>query len=546
MNDKLRILSIGGCGEIGKNMTVLEYGDEILVIDAGIMFPHNDMLGVDLVLPDYHYLRDKHRKIQGLLITHGHEDHIGAIPYLMRELPAPIYATPLTLGLIQNKLREGKIKDIPQHPIAAGETFQLGCFQIEPFHVTHSIPDCVGFAITTPVGLIVHTGDYKFDYTPVDGWPPDFAKLAEFSERGVLCLLSDSTNSTVPGWTPSEMRVSDALDRLFSEAKGRIIVASFATLISRIWQVADAAQKHGRKLALAGRSMRENIKIAQKLGYIDLADELLIESDTINKHPAEQLAIMATGSQGEPASVLARMARGRHPQLSVQQGDTIVISAHTIPGNEEAIYRIINSLMQKGAEVFYEENSDLHVSGHASQDEMKLMIQLLRPKFFIPVHGELRHLKQHALLAEQIGIARKNIAVVENGTPVELSAESMTILPRLKGGYIFVQGGIAGELSFNAIRQREKLATSGFITASIRLNRDGVLLSKPLIITEGFIDLSQKPALLEGAETIIRNAAQAHKMDWAQLNAHIEGALRRYLHSETRLAPNVYVLIHEN
>ncbi len=541
---KLKIIPLGGCGEVGKNMTVIEYGDEILVVDVGIMFPHNDMLGVDSIIPDWNYLEDKFHKVKGVLITHGHEDHIGAIGYFMKHVDAPIYATPLTVGLIEPKLREQKVGRKRIEEIQAGDAFAVGQFLIEPFHVTHSVPDCVGFGITTPEGLIVHTGDYKFDHTPVDGWPPDFAKLSEFSARGVLALLADSTNSEVPGWTPTEQSVTGAMNDVFANAEGRVIVASFASLISRIWQVADAAHEYGRKLAVAGRSMREYVKIAQKLGYLDLPDDLLIDLDQATKMPDSRVAIMVTGSQGEPMAVLGRLARGRHHQLRVQEGDTIVISAHTIPGNEEAIGRIINMLMQKGAEVLYENNSDVHVSGHASQEEMKLMLNMVKPKYFIPVHGELRMLKQHGKLAEQIGFEHKNIAIIENGTPVCLTENSMEIQPRMKGGYIFVQGGSAGEIGFPQIRNRERLAQAGFFLASIRINGNSEVLGKPQIVSEGFIDLSEEDELIKGAEKVIRSAALEYKTDRKQLHSHIEGALSRYLYNETRLRPQVYAVVH--
>ena len=437
MNSKLRITPLGGLGEIGKNMTAFEYEDEIIVIDAGVMFPENDMLGIDLIIPDYNYLLDKTDKVKAVLVTHGHEDHIGALPHLMRHINAPIYATPLTAGLIEVKLRQAKLlDDVALIAIEADDVLQIGQFQVEPFHVAHSIPDCVGFGITTPVGLVVHTGDYKFDHTPVDNWPPDFAKLAEFSERGVLCLLADSTNADRPGWTPSEKVVEEAFDKLFREAKGRIIVATFASLISRIQQVADMAQRYGRKLAITGRSMRDNTKIARKLGYLDIPEDLLIDIGQIDSFPAHEVAIIATGTQGEPSAVMGRLAMGRHRNLGIQEGDTVVFSAYAIPGNEEMVFRIINRLFQRGADVLYERIAKVHVSGHASQEEMKLLINLVRPKFLVPIHGELRHLKQHKVLAQQVGIPAQNIVVVENGTPLELDQDSLTVGERLPGGQI--------------------------------------------------------------------------------------------------------------
>ena len=546
MSSKVRIIPLGGCGEVGKNMTLIEWEENILIIDCGIMFPHNDMLGVDSIIPDWNYLEDKWDWVTAVLITHGHEDHIGALGYLMQNTEATIYATPLTAGLLQSKLREGKVADRHVEVITAGDAFAVGPFLVEPFHVTHSIPDCVGFGITTPQGIIVHTGDYKFDHTPMDGWPPDFAKLSEFAARGVLCLLADSTNAEVPGWTRSEQNVTEAMREVFANAEGRVIVASFASLISRIWQVADAAHEYGRKLAIAGRSMREYSKIAQRLGYLELPDDLIVDIGTANKLPNSQVAIMATGSQGEPMSVLGRLARGRHPKLSIVEGDTVVISAHTIPGNEETINRIANMLLQRGVDLHWENNSDVHVSGHASREEMKLMINMVRPKFFIPIHGELHMLTEHAKMARGLGIADENIAVIENGTPVELTEDSIEVQKRMKGGYIFVQGGSAGEIGFPQIRNRERLAQAGFFLASVKLNGDAKLAGAPQYVSEGFIDLSDEQELLDGVRTTIEDAAEAYKQDRKQLHSHIEGALRRYLYAETRLRPQVYVVVHHS
>ena len=544
MSSKLRIVPLGGLGEIGKNMTVIEYEDEILIIDAGIMFPENDMLGVDAIIPDYEYVRENRDKVKAILITHGHEDHVGALPYLMREVDVPIYATPLTIGLIEVKLREAKLlQDVTLKTIQAGFNFRLGSFNIEPFHVAHSIPDCVGFGITTPVGLIVHTGDYKFDHTPVDNWPPDFAKLAEFSKRGVLALLADSTNAERPGWTPSEQVITAAFDDLFSQAEGRVIVASFASLISRIQQVGDAAAKHGRKLAITGRSMRNNVKIAQRLGYLELPPDLLIDISEVSKLPAHRVTVMATGSQGEPTAVLGRLATGRHRQLSVQEGDTVVMSAHPIPGNEEMIYRIINRLFQRGANVLYNQVAQVHVSGHASQEEMKLMINLVRPKFLIPVHGELRHLRQHAAMARNLGIHADNIAVVENGTVLELDEHSLKVQERIPGGYVYVDGAGVGDIGHSILRDREKLANGGFVVAIVNVSPSGALIGKPQFVSRGFTDLESSNGLLSGAEKTI---AQMAGMQWSskdELTNRLTGALNRYFYSEIGRRPVVDVVL---
>ena len=541
MTDKLRILPLGGLGEIGKNMTVIEYGEQILIIDSGIMFPENDMLGIDLIIPDFKYLMDKFDKIIGVLVTHGHEDHVGALPHLMEHVDAPIYATPLTAGLIEVKLR--RLKDrVDLRTIEAGDVLHIGSFTVEPFHVAHSIPDCVGYGITTPVGLIVHTGDYKFDHTPADGWPPDFAKLAEFSKRGVLALLADSTNADRPGWTRSEMVVGEAFDKLFREADGRIIVATFASLISRIQQVADMAKKHNRKLAITGRSMRDNTKMARRLGYLQIDDDMLIDISNSDNYPDSKVVIMATGSQGEPSAVMGRLASGRHNRLRVHEGDTIVFSAHPIPGNEEVVFRTINRLFQRGANVLYERVADVHVSGHASREEMKLLINIIRPKFLIPVHGELRHLKQHGELAKQLGIPEENIAVVENGTPMDLDESSLMIRDRLPGGYVFVDGSAVGDTGWSIVRQRERLAGSGFFLVVVSVNNKGDVLSQPEIVSQGLANMDDED-LIFGAEETIARVVNQQAGNLENLERKIEKALSRYLYDETRKRPFIKVIL---
>jgi ribonuclease J len=544
MTEKLRIVPLGGLGEIGKNMTVIEYGEQILIIDAGIMFPENDMLGVDAIIPDYNYLQDKKDKVLAILVTHGHEDHIGALPHLLQELNAPIYGTALTMGLVEVKMRQAKLLDrVELKTIQAGFNFRLGSFTIEPFHVAHSIPDAVGFGITTPVGLVVHTGDYKFDHTPVDGRPPDFAKLAEFAQRGVLCLLADSTNSVRPGWTASEAVITEAFNGVFKKAEGRIIVATFASLISRIQQVANASIKYGRKMAVTGRSMRENVKMARRLGFLDVPDDLIIEIEQAANMPANKVTIMATGSQGEPTAVLGRLATDSHRQLKVQDGDTVILSAHPIPGNEEMIYRIINRLMQRGADVLYQEIAQVHVSGHASRDEMKLMINLVRPKFMVPVHGELRHLKEHGKLAESLGIPRRNIAVIENGTILEFDAHNMHIGERIPGGYIFVDGIGVGDIGPSVMRDREWLAESGFFITAVRVNQDGRLIGEPDVVSRGFVYLSEAEELIAGAKALVVNTIDGFDGPRDRLGRKIEENLRRYLHGETGRRPVIYALV---
>ncbi|RPI99629.1 MAG: ribonuclease J, partial [Chloroflexi bacterium] len=420
---KLRILPLGGLGEVGKNMMLINHGNDGILIDVGIMFPENDMLGIDYIIPDFQYVVDQLENglvIHAIIVTHGHEDHTGAIGHVLDFINAPVYATALTAGLLEVKIRQAGHRDHPLKVFKAGDVLELGPFSVETFHVCHSIPDGVGLGINTPAGLIVHSSDFKFDHTPVDGWPPDFAKLAEFSQRGVLALLSDSTNADRDGWTPSESVIDRAFDEVFKQAEGRIIVATFASLISRIHQVAVAAQRYGRKMAVAGHSMAEYIKVATRLGYLKLPKDLIVSIEQAGKMPPREVVIMATGSQGEPSAVLGRLALGRHRQLEIMKGDTVIMSAHPIPGNEELVHRTINRLIQRGAHVIYDPLYAVHVSGHARREELKLLLNLVRPKFFIPVHGELRHLTQHKLLAQEVGIPPQFIAVVENGTEIFL------------------------------------------------------------------------------------------------------------------------------
>ncbi len=543
MKTKLRILPLGGLGEIGKNMTAIEYDDEIIIIDCGIMFPENDMLGVDYIIPDYSYLKDKKEQVKAILFTHGHEDHVGAVTHLLQEIDAPTYATPLTAGLIEVKLREAKLLNrVTRHVIQAGDILNIGRnFKVEPFHMAHSIPDCVGFGITTPVGLIVHSGDYKFDHTPVDGWPPDFAKLAEFSQRGVLALLADSTNAEREGWTVSETAITEAMDEVIGEAPGRVIVATFASLISRIQQVANASYKNGRKLAVVGRSMRDNVKMAREMGYLDIPDDLLVDIDAAKKMPPSKVTIMATGSQGEPTSVVGRLAFGHNRQFSIQPGDTVVLSAHAIPGNEETVNRIINRLFQQGANVLYESIAHVHVSGHASREEMKLLINLVRPKFLIPIHGELKHLTQHARMGVTLGIPESNVAVVENGTPIELDENSISVGERIPGGYVYVDGSGAGDVNRRVLRDRERLAESGVFFAAIKVNGTDVV-GEPDYISRGFLNLEGD--IFKGVNEAVAQLVQTHANKGPKrLVKLLEEGINRYLYSETGKRPWVFVVL---
>jgi ribonuclease J len=545
----LRIVPLGGLGEVGKNMMCVEYGRNVLVIDAGIMFPELGMWGVDYILPDWEYLHGKADQIRGIAVTHGHEDHIGALPHFLREFDVPVYATRLARGLIEVKLEEERMLDrATLHTYAPGDVVQIGPFTVEPYHVCHSVPDTVGLGITTPVGLIVHSGDFKFDHTPVDGWPTDYAKLAEFNSRGVLVLLSDSTNAEQPGHTPSEAVLEDAFHRIMREAPGRLIIATFASLISRVQQVVNVALRHGRKIAVAGRSMVDNTRMARELGYLDVPDDMLVSLEQVEKLPPRQVVVMATGAQGEPMAVLNRLATGQHRQLRLQRGDTVVLSSHTVPGNEEMTHNLINRLFKSGADVCYDPLAQVHVSGHASQEELKWLINLLHPRFLVPIHGELRHLNLHAKLARQLGMADEQIAVVENGYSLNLDAERLEVGERVPGGYVFVDGSRVGEVGPRVMRERDALRESGFVTAVVRYRRGtGRPQGEPRIITRGFVFVPESEDLLSRATDVIRSAASvAPGTAPDQVEEQIERALSRFIYRETRREPIVVAAVIES
>jgi len=548
MTEKLKIMPLGGLGEVGKNMTIIEYGRNILVIDAGMMFPEADMLGVDYIIPDWDYLRDKKDLVRAILITHGHLDHIGALTHFLKEFEAPVYATRLTRGLIEVKLkRERMLEKTTLHTYAAGDVLDIGPFTVEPYHVCHSIPDSVGLGITTPVGLVVHSGDFKFDHTPVDGWPTDQARLAEFRSRGVLALLSDSTNADHPGSTPSEAALDDAFHQIMREAPGRLIIATFASLISRVQQVVNVAGHHNRKIAIAGRSMVENTETARELGYLHIPDDILVSLDEVDKLPPEETIIIATGSQGEPMAVLNRLATNNHRSLHIQEGDTVLLSSHTIPGNEETTYGLINRLFKQGADVYYGDQAQAHVSGHASQEELKLLISMLRPRFFVPVHGELRHLVAHAKLAHQVGMDKRDIAVVENGYPLTFDGERMQIGKRVPGAHVFVDGALVGEVGPAVMRQRDGLAQSGFVTAVASYDRHaGKTVGQPRIITRGFVYTPDAEDLLDRARDLVRTTASVKRgTKPGKVEDRVERALTDFFYRETKRRPVVTVAMVE-
>ena len=543
--NKLRIVPLGGLGEVGKNMTVYEYGKNILIVDTGIMFPENDMLGIDYIIPDYDYLLNKADRVVGIVITHGHEDHIGAIRHILDDIPAPIYATPLTRGLIEAKLKRNNVlSKATLHTVEAGQSVRLGAFEVELFHVCHSIPDAVGLGITTPAGLIVHMSDFKFDHTPVDGWPTDYAKLAELSQRGVDLLLSDSTNSERPGWTPSEMVIGPAFDEVFASAPGRVIVATFASLISRMQQVADAAVRHNRKLAFVGLSMVDNAKIAREMGYLEVPEKTLVSIEQALNLDPKQVVLMCTGSQGEPSSIIGRLSAGTNRHFDLKENDTVILSSHPIPGNEETVSRAINRMLRRGANVIYDAIMPIHVSGHASQEEQKLLLNMVKPKNFIPIHGELRMLKQHARLAKQVGVPEENILVVENGEVVELYDGKLSKGERIPGGYVFVDGQSIGDIDHGVMREREKLARGGIFLIDLNVDKySGRLMGEPEIITRGFLSPDEADELLPEVRGRIMDIVNGGGVD---AEKEIGSAVKSFLYNETKRRPMVFVTLSKN
>ena len=542
-NKSLKIIPIGGLGEVGRNMMVYEYDDDIIIVDCGLMFPNNDMLGVDYIIPDFQYLRNNRQKIRGLIFTHGHEDHIGAVNYFLEEFNnVPVYATPLTMGLVKVKLGKASLnQNVSLHTIQAGSQIRIGKFKVDFFHVCHSIPDSVGLGIETPEGLIVQSGDYKFDHTPVDNWPTDYAKLVEFSKRGVLALIADSTNSTRPGWTPSEQVVGEALDKVFSQAKGRIIVASFASLVSRMQQVVNAAKSFNRKIAFVGTSMVENAKIAQKLGFLSIDEDQKISIEEALHLPDEKVAIMCTGSQGEPTSILGRLSRGTQRQFDIKEGDTVVLSSKTIPGNEEAVFSTINDLFRRGANVIYEQIAPVHVSGHGSQEDIKLLLHLTKPKYFIPAYGELRQLKQSAILAMQTGIPERHIAVVEDGQVITVKNNKLRLGNVEPISMVFVDGSGVGDIGPDEMRDRELLSKDGVILVHVIMNKkDGSLVTDPEIISRGFTSTREADGLFPQARKTILDTI---KRNPSNIEKEITKILSGFIYRETQRRPTILVTV---
>ncbi len=548
--NKLKVIPLGGLEEIGKNMTLFEYGENIIVVDCGLAFPEDEMLGIDLVIPDVTYLERNIEKVHGILVTHGHEDHIGALPYVLRKVNVPVYGTELTLGLIENKLSEYEMTDKADlRKVKAGQTIQLGPFKIEFIRSTHSIADAVAMAIDTPVGMVFHTGDFKIDQTPIEGAPIDLLRIAELGKKGVLLLMSDSTNVERPGYTMSERTVGETFDNVFRGAQGRIIVASFASNIHRIQQIINSAVKYGRKVALVGRSMLNVANTATKLGYLSFPEDTVIDIDRIKKLNPNQVVIITTGSQGEPMSALARIAASTHKKVEIMEGDLVIISASPIPGNEKFVYRVINDLFKKGADVIYDTLADIHVSGHAKQEELKLLHRLINPKFFMPVHGEYRMLKKHAKLAMSLGMEEKDIFLMENGKVLELTSKSAKVNGNVQSGSILVDGLGVGDVGDVVLRDRKILSEDGLIIVVATIDSKGSFVANLEIMSRGFVYVKESEKLIEEVRSIAREAlikcVSKKGGNWSAIKNAIKDELSTFLYRRTMRRPMIIPIIVE-
>jgi ribonuclease J len=547
----LRIIPLGGVGEIGKNMYIFEYGSDIVVVDCGLMFPDEEMFGIDLVIPDVTYLRERKDDVRAFVITHAHEDHVGGLPYVLPNFPGvPIYASTLARGLLGNKIKEHKLHNNPLLALDPGDDIEIGPFRVIPFRVGHSIPDAMGVAIRTPVGTVVHTGDFKFDHTPVDGKLSDFAILARLGEEGVICLLSDSTRAENPGYTPSERTVGEAFREIMEPLDGRVIVATFASNIARIQQVLDAASDMDRDTVVIGRSMEQNFRIATDLGYLTFDPSRVLSKDKIKDHPDGKLVIATTGAQGEPMAGLARMANRDHRFVEIQPGDTVIVSASPIPGNEEYVSRTIDNLFKVGANVFYHTIKRAHVSGHASQEELKLMLGLTKPRYFIPIHGEFRMQVQHGRLAIETGVAAENVFIIENGTPIEIFADGTARRgASVPAGYVFVDGLSVGEVGEVVLRDRRALASDGIFMVVVTVDKQtGSVLGRPEIITRGFVPLNERDPLMEEAIDRVVAAVDTpgdHISEIGLFKTQIKDALSSYLYAQTKRRPMVFPVVVE-
>ncbi len=548
---KLQIIPLGGLGEIGKNMTVFDNGRDILVVDSGLAFPDEEMYGIDLVLPDITYLTENRERVRAICLTHGHEDHIGGLPYIMRELNVPVYGTKLTLGLVHGKLMENGMT-LPEsaRAVRPGDVVRAGSFQVEFIRVNHSIADAVALAIRTPVGVVIHTGDFKIDYTPVDGEVAQLSRLAELGREGVLALLSDSTNSERPGYTLSEKVVGQTIDEVIGSAKGRVLVASFASNVHRIQQALSSAAKYGRRVAIVGRSLENVVNVAMELGYLEVPGDLIINLDELNRFRADQIVICTTGSQGEPMSALTRMANGDHRKVEIIPGDTVLIAATPVPGNEKMVARTIDNLYRRGAEVVYEAIAGVHVSGHASQEEQKLMLNLVRPKFFVPVHGEYRHLIHHADLACKMGIPKENILLGDNGTIFEFTENTAVVGGRVTAGNVMVDGLGVGDVGNIVLRDRKQLSQDGVIIVVLAMDRqNNLLLSGPDLVSRGFVYVREAEQLMDEARDRIRETldkvGERKTSDWSTIKSSVRDTLGKYVYEKTRRRPMILPIIME-
>lgn len=550
MPQKIQIIPLGGMGEIGKNMTVIRYGDEIIVIDSGLMFPEDDMLGIDLVIPDISYLIENQDMVKAIILTHGHEDHIGALPYVLKQLNVPVYGTKLTLGILQGRLKENNVSPVNLNPVKAGDQIQVGAFKIGFIHVSHSIADAVALSIQTPIGTIVHTGDFKLDQTPIDGKVTDFHRFAELGDQGVLVMLADSTNAERPGYTKSERSVGASFDDTFRNAKGRIIIASFSSNIHRLQQAIDMACKFKRKVAILGRSMVNVVSIASELGYMNIPEGMLIDIDEIKNYPLSGIVILTTGSQGEPMSALTRMAMSDHRKVEIMPGDTVIISATPIPGNEKLVSKTIDFLFKQGADVVYGASSGIHVSGHASQEELKMMHNLVRPKYFVPVHGEYRHLIVHAKLAQDLGMPKQNILVAENGQVLEFSPEKAVINGKVTAGKVLVDGLGVGDVGNIVLRDRRQLSQDGILIVVVTMDKQrGCTVAGPDIVSRGFVYVRESEKLMDEAKDKVQLALDKCQTngitEWAAIKSNVRDALGKYLYERTRRRPMILPIIME-
>jgi ribonuclease J len=542
---KLKVIPLGGLGEIGKNMMVLEYENDIIIIDAGLMFPEEEMLGIDLVIPDLAYVVERKDKVRGIIITHGHEDHIGALPYVLPQLDnVPVYATKLTHGLIQVKLKERRTREgVNLKVLSFGQEITLGRFKVELFPVCHSIPDAAGIIIRTPEGIVIHSGDFKIDHTPVSGKPTDLSRLAQLGAQGVLLLLSDSTYAELPGYTPSEKIVGESLEHVIANAPGRVIVTTFSSLISRVQQVMNAAIKYQRKVFIVGRSMTDTVNISLELGYLKAPDDLFGRIDEVRGLPANKIVLITTGSQGEPTSALVRMANRDHRHVHIQKGDTIVLSSTPVPGNESLVNRTVDSLFKQGARVMYDKLGQVHVHGHGSQEELKLILSLVKPRFFAPVHGEYRHLSLHARLAESVGMPAGNVFVMEDGDVLELSANSAHINGKVSTGHVYVDGLSVGDIGGVVLRTRRMLSRDGIVVVIIAVNRQtGKLVGRPDIVTRGFIDPNQVGDMMEESRELLVHALDhggGRLAEWSFINNKVRDTLEKFYYDRTKRRPMI-------